>query len=221
MSRIYIHNQREENHLGFQKAKTICDQFLWNKMRQNSINQCPSLGSRKFVNLVNSSKYHFKIDKSQPNGNDFCSAKSSHQTNNACIDYSLHSFDAQCKQTQKKRRLTSMLDMEEDSRSAEKISNIYKALSCEITNLSKNIRPRLYYEGYSSGSTNTTSMEFDKINGLACKTNRTLSLVAMDSLTYELIAERLGIELKESEQNTAAVIIDNEVGIIRANENKK
>lgn len=33
----------------------------------------------------------------------------------------------------------------------------------------------------------------------------------MDSLNYELVAEKLGISLRNTAQNTAAVIIDSEV----------
>lgn len=61
---------------------------------------------------------------------------------------------------------------------------------------------------------NASRIEFDKINGLACTTNQSLTLLAMDSFTYELVAERLGIMLKDTEQNTAAVIIDSEVNVI-------
>lgn len=49
---------------------------------------------------------------------------------------------------------------------------------------------------------------FEKINGLACKFNRTLSFLSMDSLNYGLVAEKLGVSLKHAVQSTAAVIID-------------
>lgn len=58
---------------------------------------------------------------------------------------------------------------------------------------------------------NSSQKYFDKINGLSCNTNRSLTLLAMDSFTYELVAERLGITLKDADQNTAAVIIDSGV----------
>lgn len=60
----------------------------------------------------------------------------------------------------------------------------------------------------------TDRFNFSKITGLACKTNKTLSFLAMDSLTYELVSERLGIKLNSSNQNTAAVIIDSQVCIL-------
>lgn len=49
---------------------------------------------------------------------------------------------------------------------------------------------------------------FEKITGLGCKFNRTLSFLSMDSLNYELVAEKLGVSLKNAAQSTAAVIVD-------------
>lgn len=49
------------------------------------------------------------------------------------------------------------------------------------------------------------------ITGLACKHNRTLSFLAMDSFTYEIFAERLGITIHNLYKSTAAVILDSEV----------
>lgn len=37
----------------------------------------------------------------------------------------------------------------------------------------------------------------------------------MDSLSYELLAEKLGISLKSTLQNTAAIIVDSQVSLIR------
>lgn len=59
--------------------------------------------------------------------------------------------------------------------------------------------------------TNTSLFNFEKITGFACKFNRTLSFLAMDSFNYGLVAEKLGVDLKHAVQNTAAVIIDGQV----------
>lgn len=53
--------------------------------------------------------------------------------------------------------------------------------------------------------------DFDVIAGLACKHNRTMSFLAMDSNTYEIFAERLGISIHSLHKSTAAVILDSEV----------
>lgn len=60
-------------------------------------------------------------------------------------------------------------------------------------------------------TTNTSLFNFEKITGFACKFNRTLSFLAMDSFNYGLVAEKLGVDLKHAVQNTAAVIIDGQV----------
>lgn len=49
------------------------------------------------------------------------------------------------------------------------------------------------------------------IAGAACKYNRTMSFLAMDSNAYGVYAERLGINLHEMHVKTAAVILDSEV----------
>lgn len=54
--------------------------------------------------------------------------------------------------------------------------------------------------------------DFDLIAGGACKYNRTMSFIAMDSSIYGVFAERLGIKsLLDSPDRTAAVILDSEV----------
>lgn len=48
----------------------------------------------------------------------------------------------------------------------------------------------------------------EELRGLACKTNRTLSIVGLDSLIHYQIAEGFGIGILVLPQKTAAVIID-------------
>lgn len=49
------------------------------------------------------------------------------------------------------------------------------------------------------------------LHGLACKSNKSLALLAMDSLMHYPFAEKLGINLSKYKYNTAAVIIDDKV----------
>lgn len=51
----------------------------------------------------------------------------------------------------------------------------------------------------------------DKITGMACRTNRTLSFLAMDSYHYKLLAERLGVTLDRKNRYSAAVIVNGQV----------
>lgn len=49
------------------------------------------------------------------------------------------------------------------------------------------------------------------VTGLACKSNKSLGLLAMDSLMHYHFAEKLGINLSKYKDNTAAVIVDGKV----------
>ncbi|KAK6623870.1 hypothetical protein RUM44_010726 [Polyplax serrata] len=48
----------------------------------------------------------------------------------------------------------------------------------------------------------------EAINGLACVNNRTLKIIAMDSLSHYQFAEGLGINILDMKDKTAAVIVD-------------
>lgn len=65
-------------------------------------------------------------------------------------------------------------------------------------------------------TTNTSMFDFQKITGFACKFNRTLSFLSMDSFNYGLVAEKLGVSLKHAVQSTTAVIIDGQVKFVIA-----
>lgn len=49
------------------------------------------------------------------------------------------------------------------------------------------------------------------VNGLACKSNKTIAFVAMDSLLHYPFAEKLGIDLSKYRHKTTAVIIEDKV----------
>lgn len=48
----------------------------------------------------------------------------------------------------------------------------------------------------------------DELTGLSCATNRTLSIIGLDSLIHYQIAEGFGIGILDLPQKTAAVIVD-------------
>lgn len=49
------------------------------------------------------------------------------------------------------------------------------------------------------------------MNGLACKSNKSLAFLAMDSLLHYPFAEKLGLNLSTYEDKTVAVITDDKV----------
>lgn len=52
-----------------------------------------------------------------------------------------------------------------------------------------------------------------RITGMACKTNRTLSFLAMDSYHHRLLAERLGVTLDKANSYTAVAIVNGQVRV--------
>lgn len=54
----------------------------------------------------------------------------------------------------------------------------------------------------------------DAIDGMACVNNKTLSIIAMDSLLHYQFAEGLGINILDVKDRTAVVIIDKRVIIL-------
>lgn len=58
--------------------------------------------------------------------------------------------------------------------------------------------------------------DFERVAQLGCATNRTLSFVTVDSVLYHGFAEQLGVDVLRMEGETAAIIVDNEVGYIDA-----
>lgn len=91
--------------------------------------------------------------------------------------------------------------------------NSIDALQCNVIDIYLyNFLNLLFFPWQAS---NFSEFGFNKITGLRCKTNKTLSFLTMDSLNYELIAEKLGISLRSTSQNTAAIIIDSQVNPIR------
>lgn len=48
------------------------------------------------------------------------------------------------------------------------------------------------------------------VSGLACKSNKTFTLISIDSNNFHTFAERLGIDILEVENKTTAIIMDHE-----------
>ncbi|KAF5283521.1 hypothetical protein FQA39_LY17336 [Lamprigera yunnana] len=90
----------------------------------------------------------------------------------------------------------------EDYKSAKNLMKWWKQEQCRIGKIAESI--------YSSKFSELIAETDDRINvtGLACKSNSTLTFIALDSLRYYHFAERLGINLFTIKDKTAAVIIN-------------
>ncbi|CAH0563678.1 unnamed protein product [Brassicogethes aeneus] len=99
---------------------------------------------------------------------------------------------------------TSMYTGENDHRSAENLQTIHKNEVCRNFLHSENFRPHSFEENVNMANAQDAS-------GLACKVNRSLHFILIDSLVYYHFAERLGVDLNEFVDKTAAVIVNDKM----------
>lgn len=101
---------------------------------------------------------------------------------------------------------TSIIGDEYDPRLPINLKRLWEKEKCRIANIAQSIFPTVFSDSV------TDSQKFNKrhtnISGLACKTNASLTLIAVDSLKYYHFAERLGIDLSTRKDKTVAVIIN-------------
>lgn len=96
---------------------------------------------------------------------------------------------------------TSLLNEETDSRSASIIRRNFLKESCKRWLAGNNYYPSLFPQD--------SSRKFNiSLKELICNTNKTLALIAIDSLHYSHFAEHLGIDLSRRKNKTTVVILD-------------
>lgn len=96
---------------------------------------------------------------------------------------------------------TSLLKEENDSRSASTIRRNFLKESCKRWLAGNDYYPSLFPQD--------SSRKFNiSLKELICKTNKTLALIAIDSLHYSHFAEHLGIDISRRRNKTTVVILD-------------
>ncbi|XP_072763189.1 thioredoxin domain-containing protein 11-like isoform X2 [Anoplolepis gracilipes] len=96
---------------------------------------------------------------------------------------------------------TSLLKEENDSRSASIIRRNFLEESCKRWLTGNDYYPSLFPED--------SPRKFNiSLKELVCKTNKTLALIAIDSLHYSHFAEHLGIDISKRRNKTTVVILD-------------
>lgn len=107
---------------------------------------------------------------------------------------------------------TSMLNNEGDERSPEQLIKYWENEKCKTIEAAN----RYYNQTYPKFNKEASIPD---VQGLACVNNRTLSIIAMDSLMYYQFAEGLGINILHLKDKTAVAIIDKRV--IKRNEYRR
>lgn len=154
MARNYIYERRSENYADYFRMKMECDRmFDW---RKTTVDSCMPFGKRAFVNLVNSSKFYYNSrDAIDANCVDeYCTRGEAGLMTNECACDSigkslLSSMRSQATPAPPDKPQTSMLSNVNDVRAPKNIAKVWAAIQCKINNLSKLIRPKLYYDDYS------------------------------------------------------------------------
>lgn len=153
MAQNYIYEQRNENANEFQRRTLECDQF--NDWKRSAVHKC-NFSKRTFINLVNSSKFHYDLNALVQQQNEHCSKYSSQNSEQFCdnlesipSNHKLESQQTESSSAQFTTPETSMLNSTHDPRSPENLAKAYKTINCKINNMSKAIRSRLFYENLS------------------------------------------------------------------------
>lgn len=96
---------------------------------------------------------------------------------------------------------TSLLKEENDSRSASTIRRNFLKENCKRWLTGNDYYPSLFPQD--------SPRKFNiSLKELVCKTNKTLALIAIDSLHYSYFAEHLGIDISKRRNKTTVVILD-------------
>lgn len=205
MSRDYLFQRRKENLIERQALQHECRKMFKMFNRPEMMTKTCDV-TVSFVNVLNSSKNCDGKFKNIPN---YCEVDELKKTtkDKTCgcqVDTSgtknKYSYEANIREQQFP---TSMLTHDGDNRSPESIQQYHFRRKCEMMQLSERKSENVFIE-------DVDPIPLKLVSGLACKSNRTLTLLSIDSLNFHTFAERLGIDILEMENKTAAIIMDHE-----------
>lgn len=197
----YLFQRRKENRENFKKLHQQCREVM---QKFQNFDKCSSpVSSVSYLNVLNSSKnFESKLRKADS----FCEVdemKLPKSENCQCMTDTCSSPEVSyVKYTQKANKLeTSMLDNSDDEMSPESINKYNFRRRCELL-----MQAEKKGDNYFIDDPDTVPLEL--VSGLACKFNKTFTLIAMDSNNFHSFAERLGVDIFEMENKTAAMIMD-------------
>lgn len=204
MARDYLFERRKENREYHKNLHKECRKIFQMNYQPSSDNRkCDASVSVSYSNVLNSSKNFESKFKNLPNfcelpKNAACGCQSDSSYAKQHIKYS---HEANNKKDEKFQ--TSMLDNEGDDHSPESIEKYNFRRKCEMLQIAERKSEISFIDDEDSAS-------LQLVSGLACRANKTFTLIAMDSVNFHTFAERLGIDILEVENKTAAIIMDHE-----------
>lgn len=218
MSRVYITEVRKQNQLDFQQFSSTCDRLQVEAKRAQSVARQCAFQSQHTLSLHSAHSTvtlssHINSSKLPA---DFCQIGPRNQGEAAAYEddefasCSIMSNRRECHKTEAapSRLETSMLNVDQDPRSVVNLVNRGLQNRCQI--LAQGRRRELHPQVEFFAAVDHRD-QFERIAGVGCNVNRSLSFVALDSTLYHVFAERLGVDVLSRKDQTAAVIIDHEV----------
>ncbi|XP_055639657.1 thioredoxin domain-containing protein 11 [Toxorhynchites rutilus septentrionalis] len=183
-----------------------------------------------FVNVLNSSKFSEKIHKGRPlSADDYCEIERDKCDQRFYECGSLGEDDALnigmsdgCERGQHKpsglygsvkvdrsteNPATSKLDSEQDYRGPKHLRKQLLRKECELLRLSElENSEKFFHEKHEKQEIGY----IDAIRGMACRYNKTMTILGMDSTLYHAFAERLGVDVLHEPNKSVAIIVDHE-----------
>lgn len=144
LSRVYSHQRRQECHKKFDTVKSECEKLF--SMEKSDFTHCASVAKKTFVNLVNSSKFNHVDTRTK---DQFCSIGTGRIQDQCPYSQSVKSnfLHMESKGPSRVPKLsTSMLNVEQDGKSAKNTKRLWDNIRCRINHLSQALRSDIFYD---------------------------------------------------------------------------
>lgn len=202
VARDFLFQKRLDNRDDLKHLQEECREMI-NKYQnfQKCSSSSSSVSTVSYVNVLNSSKSCEKFK----NVDGFCEIDELkvRKKGIGCEEELGHSKYSYKANKLKEKYQTSMLDNSEDEKSPESIKKYNFRRQCEMLRQAERKSDILFID-------DADSYPLELITGLGCKSNKTFTFISMDSNNFHTFAERLGIDILEMENKTAAMIMDQE-----------
>lgn len=186
-----IHSHRLNLRKTYSETQSRCNFNQKLHLHQPTISYTPNL----FFNSTN------VVDcKSKQSQSSQCEANLPNQCLKYChVNSQSHTQSKPACQQELNQYVTSLHSVERDRYTTKNLLRLQEELQCSLAHFRKLYHPAFF----TSPNADSTSIE-----GLACASNGSLTMLAMDSLMYHHFAESLGVDVLKAKRKTALVIVN-------------
>ncbi|KAL7040409.1 hypothetical protein ACKWTF_000376 [Chironomus riparius] len=206
VARDYLLHKRIQNREKLKELQKQCYKqiHMYYQSNEPMISKCnkPMTSSVSYLSVLNASK---NLDSKKLSN--FCELNEPMSSkceclSDSCIEpsHNMYTYESNSFALNSKYS-TSMLDNKNDEKSPEAINKYNLRRDCQMIRLAEERSEIQFID-----DKDTTPLKL--ISGLGCKSNKTFTLISMDSVSFHTFAERLGVDILELENKTAAMIMD-------------